>query len=828
MPITNTPYSVAPYPASVSTYTTVGSNFYTVPATAGGSPVSGVYVYLLGCGGMMGHNPGGGGGFVSGFYSCNPGTNFIYVVGAAGYNQNIIYGGGGGNNGVDSTSAGGFSGVFLSNAGGIVQSNAIGIAGGGGCGGYFGSGNGGGGGYPTGSQGTEGNSYGTISGGSQTAGGVGGASGSALIGGIGVGQSGGGGWYGGGSGFSYTADGNFPQRPAGCGGSSYIGNVNGATGGIGFTSGATYEQGYTSGVINTDAGTTCPYYTSTVNHINRGVVANTAFVVFVPAVAQTPTGLAATRIPITLTPYTSLYSLTYTGSYITYTVPTGITSLTFYMWGGGGSGGNNQPGGGGAYLTGRLTTVPGETLRIIVGRGGSYGTATYSNAMPDTDGAGGGGGGLGGQGGQGGGRTAIQKYISNTWTEIITAGGGGSSGGNAGTYGGNAYYTGTSQSGGTTYSQGRIPTGGSSTAGGLGTFSVNVGTPWDGTQFLGGSASNAFNVSPVTGACGGGGGGGGYYGGGGGGRSGADTYGGGGGGSYYNATYVSNFSGSNGNATTANATNITGYVTGSGVAGQAGSVYNGSNGLVVLNLAYTKVPLTLTPYISFGTSAASSTNGIYTVLTFAYPGGTLVAMKPITVTYLVIGGGGGGAGGGAAYQTGGGGAGGAVYVSSSTALPAGSYAVTVGVGGSPGQVGGNSVFNGSTGYGGGYGGGWINGAGSSGGCGGGGSGEGGAGASGTQGFGGGSGRSQNTAGGGGGGMGSAGSTPNGGNGLQYSITGTAIYYAGGGGGNGGGGLGGSGGGGNATLSGTNGLGGGGGGGGGSGGHGTVIISYVFT
>jgi len=534
------------------------------------------------------------------------------------------------------------------------------------------------------------------------------------------------------------------------------------------------------------------------------------------------------RIPITLTPYTSLYTLTYTGSYITYTVPTGITSLTFYMWGGGGSGGNNQPGGGGAYLTGRLTTVPGETLRIIVGRGGSYGTATYSNAMPDTDGAGGGGGGSGGQGGQGGGRTAIQKYISNTWTEIITAGGGGSSGGNANTYGGNAYYTGTSQSGGSTYGQGRIPTGGSSTAGGLGTFSVNVGTPWDGTQFLGGSASNAFNVSPVTGACGGGGGGGGYYGGGGGGRSGADTYGGGGGGSYYNATYVSNFSGSNGNATTANATNITGYVTGSGVAGQAGSVYNGSNGLVVLNLAYTKVPLTLTPYISFDTSAASSTNGIYTVLTFAYPGGTLVAMKPITVTYLVIGGGGGGAGGGSAYQTGGGGAGGAVYVSSSTALPAGSYAVTVGVGGSPGQVGGNSVFNGSTGYGGGYGGGWINGAGSSGGCGGGGSGEGGSGAAGTQGFGGGSGRSQNTAGGGGGGMGSAGSTPNGGNGLQYSITGTAIYYAGGGGGNGGGGLGGSGGGGNATLSGTNGLGGGGGGGGGSGGHGTVIISYVFT
>ena len=183
MSITNTPYSVAPYPASVSTYTTVGSNFYTVPATAGGSPVSGVYVYLLGCGGMMGHNPGGGGGFVSGFYSCNPGTNFIYVVGGSG--ATLAQGGGGGTNGLDSTKAGGFTGLFLSNAGAIAQSNAIAIAGGGGCGGYFGVGNGGGGGYPTGSAGTQGSGYGgTVSGGTQTAGGTGGGAGA--IGGNGI------------------------------------------------------------------------------------------------------------------------------------------------------------------------------------------------------------------------------------------------------------------------------------------------------------------------------------------------------------------------------------------------------------------------------------------------------------------------------------------------------------------------------------------------------------------------------------------------------------------------------------------------------------------
>ena len=809
MPITCIPYTVAPYTAGASTYTTTGSNVYTVPATAGGAAVSGVYLHILGRAGETGHNPGGGGAFVSGFYSCSPGTKLLYVVGATGFNKSLPYGGGGGGQ------AGGFSGVFLSNAGGIAQSNAIAIAGGGGGGGLFGFGNGGGGGYPSGSSGTEGNLYGTISGGSQTAGGVGGASGAALLGGQGGGQPGGGGWYGGGSGISYTPDGTFPERPAGCGGSSYIGNVNGATGGIGLTSGAAYEQGYTSGVINTYAGSTSPYY----------VNATTAFVVIVPATIQTPTGITS-RIPLSLVSYPTKNILTYTGNYISYTVPSGATSIFFNMWGAGGPGGSGgQPGGGGAYLTGTLAASPGEQLRIIVGCGGLYGSATYSNTAPDYQGAGGGGGGLAGQGGLGGGRSAIQKYIAGSWTEVVTAGGGGSAGGNAGTYGGNAYYTGTSQSAGTTYSQGRIPTGGSASAGGLGTFTANVGAPWDGTQFTGGAASNAFNVSPVTGACGGGGGGGGYYGGGGGGRSGADTYGGGGGSSYYNATYVTNFSGSNGNGTTQVATSIPGYVTGCGVGGAGGSTNSGSNGLVIFTLTYNKKPTLALPFIS-ATNATNSANGTYTIISFTYPGGTLVLSKSVTATFLIVGGGGGGGSGG---QTGGGGAGGAVYVSTPTVIPTGSYPVVVGAGGVAHTNGSNSTFYGYTGYGGGGGGNWINGGGLSGGCGGGGSGEGGAGAAGTQGFRGGDGRSQNTAGGGGGGMGVAGSTPNGGNGLQYNITGSNIYYAGGGQGGGSSGTPGLGGGGASGVQGTNGLGGGGGGGntGGTGGSGVVIVSYII-
>ena len=482
-------------------------------------------------------------------------------------------------------------------------------------------------------------------------------------------------------------------------------------------------------------------------------------------------------------------TIVYTGSFIPYTVPAACTSLTFNMWGAGGPGGSGgMPGGGGAYLTGKIAVTSGEVLQLIVGRGGQYGTATQWSTMTNAEGGGGGGGGLSGQGGQGGGRTAIQKLISASYTEVVTAGGGGSAGGNAGTYGGNAYYTGTSQNAGTTYGQGRVPTGGSATTGGLNTFTARVGFPWDGTQVTGGFASNAFNVSPVTGACGGGGGGGGYYGGGGGGRSGADTYGGGGGGSYYNSTFITSFSGSNGTSNVAVASGIAGYITGCGRGGNGGSTNNGSNGLIVIT------PVSPNPIAAFKTSfisgGASSANGIYTVLTFSYPGGTLVVNKSISATILVIGGGGGG--GGAGVQTGGGGAGGAEYVSSPVTISSGSYTVTVGQGGAASTSGGNSTFLSYTGSGGGRGGNWINGAGVSGGCGGGGSGEGGAGAAGTQGFGGGNGRSQNTCGGGGGGMGSAGGTPNGGNGLAYSITGTSIVYAGGGGGNGGGGLGGTG------------------------------------
>jgi len=241
-----------------------------------------------------------------------------------------------------------------------------------------------------------------------------------------------------------------------------------------------------------------------------------------------------------------------------------------------------------------------------------------------------------------------------------------------------------------------------------------------------------------------------------------------------------------------------------------------------------------------------------------------------TVRTLVVAGGGGGGG----NHGGGGGAGGVVYEDTST-IANQSYPVVVGGGGSPGASasaggkGNTSSFNTTSAIGGGGGGSRVStgavtvaGTGGSGGGGAGtldgSTGHAGYGASGTTGQGGagGNGTSDATAGNGGGGGGAGadggdatgsggagvGATGAGGNGLAYSITGSSIYYGGGGSGGhwgtgavGASGLGGGGAGGGADgAAGTAGAantGGGGGGsgggaaGGGAGGSGVVIISY---
>ena len=113
----------------------------------------------------------------------------------------------------------------------------------------------------------------------------------------------------------------------------------------------------------------------------------------------------------------------YTGSDVSFTVPSGVTRIYAKLWGGGGCGGRKSgwnygsPGGGGGFTHGVITTTPGETLTLIVGGGGeggyytqaAYGGGGYSNSSY-----------IGG----GGGRSAIRRGS----IELVTAGGGGGGG----------------------------------------------------------------------------------------------------------------------------------------------------------------------------------------------------------------------------------------------------------------------------------------------------------------------------------------------------------------------------------------------------------------
>jgi len=279
-----------------------------------------------------------------------------------------------------------------------------------------------------------------------------------------------------------------------------------------------------------------------------------------------------------------------------------------------------------------------------------------------------------------------------------------------------------------------------------------------------------------------------------------------------------------------------------------------SSPIVVSGLsANTSYTFTVTATGSNGVGPASSASS------------SITTPAAYAVDYLVVAGGGSG---GASFAGGGGGAGGFLTGTSFAITPSTLYNVTVGAGGSAGTNGSNSVFSTITSIGGGMGGGSFNNNAAIGGSGGGTASlnfasNGAAGTSG-QGFRGGNSPSPaysspygGTGGGGAGAAGgdqpsSTGNTTAGGIGVQSSITGTAIHYAGGGGGgagaggagaggNGGVGGGGKGGSGNsagsapadAPVAGTANTGGGGGGTGNyqtapAGGSGIVVLRYPDT
>lgn len=219
----------------------------------------------------------------------------------------------------------------------------------------------------------------------------------------------------------------------------------------------------------------------------------------------------------------------YTGSNQSLVIPAGVDHIFVKMWGAGGGSGivggwsHGAEGGAGGFSQGIIPVVPGETLIIVVGRGGT----TCNTSTPIY-----GGGGLAGTGGDdryggtGGGLTGIFRGSYTAANALIIAGGGGGGGSsrawhsNVGGAGGGvegtvgcAPFPDTNN---TNYSLGGV--GGSQTAGGT---SYN-GTA--GTQLQGGRGANSAY---------GGGGGGGWWGGGGGSYQEDDTMSGGGGGSGY-------------------------------------------------------------------------------------------------------------------------------------------------------------------------------------------------------------------------------------------------------------------------------------------------------
>jgi len=490
--------------AQYATFNFTGSDqSWTVP-----SGVSSVVFHLIGAGGggvpLAGtYGDGGGGGYARGSYAVTAGQVLTVIVGGGGggelltlrsgsgtngcYTGSLTYGGGGRGSSCMAThaypdrasSGGGRSAIRLADGTEIVTA-------GGGAGGGWQS-NGGAGGGLTGVSG------GDAGGGTQSAGGTVANSlatrGAQYLGGNGYhqGGGGGGGWYGGGGGYSVSGGG---------GGSSYVAEL---------TDGSTTEGN----------GQNPPVQLNNLTHTTGASATCSSGVGYGGQVTSTLLargGNGCVVIQYVAGGATVYDTFNYVGVNQSWTVPSGVSSVSLHAIGaGGGAGraGTSATGGGGGYATGTYSVTAGQVLSIIVGEGGARRpverlSSCWHNTL--TFGGGGRGGSCFGGGdssewyGSGGGRSAVRLADG---TEIITAGGGG----------GGSYSSAGGAGGGTTgVASGGA--GGTQSAGGNGGSSGNGFPGTAGVRFLGGNGRDE-----------GGGGGGGCYGGGGGG----DNTGGGGG-----------------------------------------------------------------------------------------------------------------------------------------------------------------------------------------------------------------------------------------------------------------------------------------------------------
>ena len=234
----------------------------------------------------------------------------------------------------------------------------------------------------------------------------------------------------------------------------------------------------------------------------------------------------------------------YTGAQQSWTVPSGVTSITVDAYGAGGGDSSGNSGGNGARIQTTLTVTPGDILYIYVGETGSD---SAHGSTPSTSFNGGGKGGasnIGTQsGGSGGGQTDIRTSASTSDIIIVAAGGGGASAAGNGGNGGQTGSDGVGSSKGLGASQ---SSGGTKGTGNTGRDSS------DGSAFTGGTGARTANYQNQYGGAGGGAG---YYGGGGGGAgTSTSASGSGGGGSSYvsstlgsSTTFTTGYSSASGN-----------------------------------------------------------------------------------------------------------------------------------------------------------------------------------------------------------------------------------------------------------------------------------------
>lgn len=163
--------------------------------------------------------------------------------------------------------------------------------------------------------------------------------------------------------------------------------------------------------------------------------------------------LALLQLPATFA-LAQTTTFSYTGAAQTFTVPAGVTSVTFTVLSAGGGGGGQDAngaggaGGSGAAVSGTYTVTPGNVLNVYVGGGGGLGAsgATCSGGgvggSNSIKGGTGGGAGCSGNSGAGGGGGAASWVSTSSGTVLLVAGGGG--GGQGGAYNSNAALAGAS------------------------------------------------------------------------------------------------------------------------------------------------------------------------------------------------------------------------------------------------------------------------------------------------------------------------------------------------------------------------------------------------